>query len=484
MTPPRAAVPVLAPVLAPLAAEPQAGGFWQHPLVLHVLRWQIVGTRAEAVSLTIFGLAVLALLFRRRSGRPADWWRRALLAAALGALGAALLMLVLDDALHQVPGGLPRTGRIWVVLLGVVVGLAVASLIRSRWWRKIIAVLVVAPMLAVAIVGVNASYGIMHSLGELLDKPVAEIVTITDLPRPDAQPTAAVDWLAAAWTPPPGMPATGRRVTLDIPATVSGFKARPGSLYLPPAALVADPPALPVVVLMMGQPGTPDVTYIADALDAKAARHRGLAPIVVVADQTGSPWNDTLCMDTATFGKVETYLNTDVVAWITTHLRVSPDRSDWLVAGYSNGGLCAARFAARYPDRWGNVLNISGEEFPGSDNPSKHLSEFFGGDKAAYDQLRLPTVLAATRFTDTWFVTTVSADDPHHLAGERRVAAAAAASGARSHYLQFATGGHGVETLKQALDKGLDLFYPRLGLDSAVSPRQAEATPPTPIPAP
>ena len=59
---------------------------------------------------------------------------------------------------------------------------------------------------------------------------------------------------------------------------------------------------------MMGQPGTPDVTYIADALDAKAARHRGLAPIVVVADQTGSPWHDPLCMDPATFGKVETCL--------------------------------------------------------------------------------------------------------------------------------------------------------------------------------
>jgi enterochelin esterase-like enzyme len=459
-------------------------GFWQHPLVLQVLRWQIVGTQAELTSYGIVLLAVLVLLVRRRAGRPAAWWRRALLAAVLGALGAAALILILEDGLHQVPGGLPRGGRTWVVLLGVVVGLALANLRRASWWRKAAAVLVVPPVLAVAIVGVNASYGIMHSLGELLNKPVAEIVTVKDLPTTQGHDPAAIDWLAHDWTPPPGMPEQGRRVTLAIPGPVSGFVARPASVYLPPAALIENPPSLPVLVLMMGQPGTPDVTYVADALDAKAARHGGLAPIVVVADQTGSPWNDTLCMDTAKFGKVETYINTDVVTWIKTHLRVSHHRSDWIVAGYSNGGLCAARFAALHGQMWGNVLNISGEEFPGSDNAERHLEEIFGGDKEAYDQHRLPRQLPRAAFADTWFVTTVSADDPHHMPGERRVAAAARDGGARSYYLEFDSGGHGVDTVKQALDRGLELLYPRLGLDREVSPAHAESIPPPPIPAP
>lgn len=468
-----------------MTGDPTAEGFWQHPIVLHLLRWQIVGLQAELTSYGIILAAVLVLLARRSRGRPRDWWRQALLAAALGALAGAVLIVVLDDWLHRIPGGLPRGGRGWVVLLGLVVGMAVRNLPGTRWPRKVAAVAVVPPVLAVGIVGVNASYGIMHSLGELLNKPVAEIVTATDLPPTKGHDPAEIEWLARDWTAPAGLPREGRRMTLEIPGTVSGFTARPASVYLPPAALLAQPPSLPVVVLMMGQPGTPDVTYIADALDAKAARHDGLAPIVVVADQTGSPWNDTLCMDTAKFGKVETYLNTDVVTWIKTHLRVSHHRSDWLIAGYSNGGLCAARFAALHPQHWGNVLNISGEEFPGSDNSDRHLEEFFGGDQAAYDRHRLPTQLAQAGFVDTWFVTTVSADDPLHVPGERRVAAAARAGGARSYYLEFPTGGHGVDTVKQALDQGLELLYPRLGLDRQVSPQQAEAgAPPPPIPAP
>ena len=462
----------------------RADGFWQHPWVLEALRWQIVGLRAELTSYAIIGAAVALMVLRRRHGRPRDWWRRALLAAAVGALSGAALVLLLDDALHEIPGGIPGGGRTWVLLAFAVLGLAVANLRRSRWWRKVLAVAVVPPVFAVAVVGVNASYGIMHSLGELLDKPVSEIVSASELPDPDAAPATTIDWLARSWTPPVGMPGKGRRVTLEIPGPVSGFRARPANLYLPPAALVPSPPVLPVVVLMMGQPGTPDGTYIADALDAKAARHRGLAPIVVVADQLGNPFHDTLCMDTAKYGKAETYINTDVVAWIKANLRVSEDRSDWVVAGYSNGGLCAARFVARHPHLWGNVIDISGEEFPGSDHAERHLGEFFGGDRAAYDAHRLPRQLAAARLSDTWFVTTVSADDPLHIAGERRVAAAARAGGARSYYLEFPHGGHGIDTVKQALDQGFDVLYPRLGLDHDVSPQQAAAAPVPPIPAP
>lgn len=463
-----------------------AGGFWQSPLVLHVMRWQIVGLRAELVSYGIVLAALAVLVVRRRRGRPATWWRDVLLAASAGALTGAAILLIVDDWWHEIPGGVPRGGRTWVLLATTVLGLVALNLFRTRPRRKVLAVAVVPPVVAVAVVGVNASYGIMHSLGELLDKPVAQVIDVADLPPvgdPGAPDRLGDSWLADSWTAPAGLPGEGRRVSLHIPGTVSGFAARAANIYLPPAALVDDAPVLPVVVLMMGQPGTPDATYVADALDAKAAGHGGLAPIVVVADQTGSPWTDTLCMDTPQRGNVETYINTDVVAWIKRHLRVTADRTGWTVAGYSNGGLCAARFAARHPQVWGNALDISGEEFPGSDHPEQHLAEIFGGDQAAYDRERLPRQLAAARLTDTWIVTTVSADDPLHVPGERRVAAAARAGGARSYYLEFPGGGHGVDTVRQALDQGFDILYPRLGLDAEVSPQQAAARPTPPIPA-
>ena len=57
-----------------------------------------------------------------------------------------------------------------------------------------------------------------------------------------------------------------------------GYAPRDAALYLPPAALVADPPRLPLIVFMMGQPGTPDPTSLAAALNAYAASHTGLCP--------------------------------------------------------------------------------------------------------------------------------------------------------------------------------------------------------------
>lgn len=225
--------------------------------------------------------------------------------------------------------------------------------------------------------------------------------------------------------------------------------------------------------MMMGSPGSPDLTHVADALDREAVRHRGLAPIVVVADQLGSSYVDTLCMDTAARGAVETYVNTDVVSWIERHLHVSRHRSGWTVAGYSNGGLCAARFAARHSQRWGNALNISGEEFPGSDRPEKTLADIFHGDRAAYENTAVPQLLGQVSLPDTWMVFTVCADDTRHLPGARRGASAAAAAGAHSVYLESPSGGHVLPALVAGVDRGFAALYPRLGLDLWHPPQDA-----------
>ncbi|KTS81293.1 hypothetical protein NS183_17290, partial [Microbacterium testaceum] len=78
--------------------------------------------------------------------------------------------------------------------------------------------------------------------------------------------------------PPAGMPSKGSvsSLTGDAKIPTGQYAARDASLYLPPAAQVANPPALPLLVFMMGQPGSPDPTNLAKALDAFAAQHNGL----------------------------------------------------------------------------------------------------------------------------------------------------------------------------------------------------------------
>ena len=117
----------------------------------------------------------------------------------------------------------------------------------------------------------------------------------------------------------PSMPSQGKVLTVDIPNTESNFTARKAMIYLPPAALSDRPPALPVMELLAGQPGSPsrliDAGNIAATMNAYAAKHDGLAPIVLVPDQNGEATHNSLCADT-TQGNAETYLTTDVVNWL------------------------------------------------------------------------------------------------------------------------------------------------------------------------
>lgn len=443
-------------------------GVWQEPWMLSILSLPITSevSRRVVTGAFVFTLALLAW----RRGVP-GWARWCAAWTAGGAALGVLAILVVDELLGQVPGGLPTSARGWLVAALAGLGLVAANLTRAHpgggrraWLRGVAATLAILPVVVAGALGVNAAYGVLTSVGALLGKPTVAVMAEDELPRPVDPADQPTEPLASTWRPPPGMPAVGRRSAVVIPGTVSRFDARPAGLYLPPAALVEDPPVLPVVVMMMGQPGSPDVNYVADYLDAKAAAHGGLAPIVVVADQSGESMADTLCMDTPYFGNVETYVNTDVVTWIRAHLRVSADRSRWMVSGYSNGGLCSARFFARHPDVWGNVLSISPEEFPGSDYPDRTLADYFGGDQHAYDDEHLPRVYQGVDLRGTWALYSVALDDDAHLAGVRRVAEAARRAGAHVIALEFPTGGHGSEAMYQALDRGYDLLYPRLGL--------------------
>ncbi|OZB87966.1 MAG: hypothetical protein B7X41_10640, partial [Microbacterium sp. 14-71-5] len=130
-----------------------------------------------------------------------------------------------------------------------------------------------------------------------------------------ATAAGAVMPLFETWTPPADLPSEGTVTLLTgeerIPSS-AGFAPRDASLYRPPAALVPDPPALPLVVFMMGEPGDPDPSFVADAMDRLAAAHHGLAPIVIVADQLGSEDGNPACVDSAAYGGVETYFTQDI----------------------------------------------------------------------------------------------------------------------------------------------------------------------------
>ena len=185
-------------------------------------------------------------------------WRRGTLVNGATAVAGALTGLVASWLVSDVWNvfGLPLTAmtRMWVAAAFAGVFLAAVNLHRTRWWRKLIATLFVPLITVAAAAGINADYGAYRNLNDAFGTvPVAALTASRPSPR-----AAAMDaQLGQHWVAPVGMPAHGTVGTVTIPGATSHFAARQAIIYLPPAALVPDPPTLPVVMLFAGQPGAP-----------------------------------------------------------------------------------------------------------------------------------------------------------------------------------------------------------------------------------
>ncbi|MEO7124017.1 MAG: alpha/beta hydrolase-fold protein, partial [Lacisediminihabitans sp.] len=249
---------------------------------------------------------------------------------------------------------------------------------------------------------------------------------------------------------------------VEIPATHSRFRVRHGVVYLPPAALTRHPPRLPVLVMMSGQPGAPTnmVTSVnmPSILDHYAQAHRGLAPIVVIPDQLGGPYDNPMCVDSP-LGRSATYLSVDVPNWIHGHLNVSNDRRDWAIGGYSQGGTCSIQLGAKFTSIFGNILDISGELAPHRGSYGATVAAAFGGSAAAYQAaMPLSLLTAHAPFTDTLGIFAVGGRDQRYRPIETRIREAAASAGMTTTEIVAPNSGHDWKTVGYAVDHALDVL--------------------------
>jgi S-formylglutathione hydrolase FrmB len=250
---------------------------------------------------------------------------------------------------------------------------------------------------------------------------------------------------------------------VTIPADASGFHARE---CLPVSAARGPgrhPPALPVIIMMMGQPGGPEQSKTAvPQLDALAQRNNGLGPIVLTVDQLGDPYRNPVCVDSAK-GNVYTYVTTDVVNYVRKNLNVA-GRTQWAVAGYSNGGECALSFAAKRPELFGSLLDISGELDPLDGSADNTVKTIFGGNKAAFNAEKPATILKTHKYPDYLAIFTSGVLDSKY--GPQSGTAEADAKAASMTTRRFV--GDGIEHRGDAVDfglkSGLPLLYQRFGL--------------------
>jgi len=431
--------------------------------------WVPVTVDVTAVLLMLV-VVILSVVDRRRPLRALP------IAAGLGILVGLGLCWLLTDALDLFGVSLSPVSRAWVAAAFGGAGVAIVALARPGRPRRVLAGLAIPAVLLAGAFGVNADFGQYPTVGSLTGHPVAaplpgSVLLAQAVGAPGSRSAAATGPAAPLWrSPASGLSRQqGLLGTVSIPATTSNFPARPAYIYLPPAALVAHPAALPVLILLGGQPGGPanmiESGEVRQSMDAFAAAHHGLAPIVVAPDQLSAPQVNPMCVDSP-IGNSATYLTVDVPRWIRDHLTVETSPAAWAIGGFSQGGTCSAQFAAAHPGLFGGMIDICGEIAPTNGDVRQTIDRGFGGSTAAYRAALPLTIIAATKpYTDSVAVVACGQFDTLYGAQAHTLAGALAAAGMRTTLVDAPGTAHDWHTVQWVLRTQLDPIYRHLGLE-------------------
>lgn len=420
----------------------------------------------------VAALVAVGLLVRPRTRRT--WWRWIALAVLLGAGLGALATWWLGDV-RDVLGLSPTwVDRLWVSAVVAGVAVVVVNLFRTRWWRKLVAVLAVLVFALAGGLALNRDGSVYQNLSQALGRDEVPALPATAAAPPSAAPgsTEFDPTLWSTWKAPADLPAVGRYGSVAIPGAVSHFPARDAVVYLPPAALVADAPALPVMIMLSGQPAEPSSVitagHLVETLNAFAAKNHGLAPIVVVPDQLSADAHNPMCVDGA-LGNSATYITTDVVDYMTSHFHVATGPRAWAIGGFSQGGTCSIQFASARPDLFSTFIDVSGELGPSIGDEKTTIDQGFAGNRAAYEAAQPQAIMAAHGpYADTAAFFAVGATDGRY--GQIMTANSAAAAKAGMTVTRYVSpgSGHDWTTATNGFAHGIGQFYPRLGLSATV----------------
>ncbi|MBY6410142.1 esterase [Rhodococcus sp. BP-252] len=393
-------------------------------------------------------------------------------ALPIGATAAFVIGVVLYYVVEKVwrpfPDPIETEIYVWIGIGLAAVLLVVPRTIAARGvLAKAASVIAAVLVVLAASAHVNLVFSAYPTVGTLFGVEDVDRISIADIPGPQEQVVSG-NPTSDAWQPPSSMPSAGKLTSVTIPPTASSFSARQAEIYLPPSYFANPRPLLPVLVLLAGQPGEPDDWLkggkLAETMDAFARDHGGLAPVVVVADATGSTLANPLCVDSP-LGNVATYLSQDVPAWIKQNLQVSTDPRSWIIGGLSYGGTCSIQMATNHPDVYPTFLDLSGQVEPTLGDRTRTVDEAFGGNDAAFVAVNPLDLLKSEQFPNSGGAFVVGADDNDYKPGQQTMYQAAKAAGMDVRYDEV-PGGHSFAVWSQGLELELPWLMKRVGLIS------------------
>ena len=120
----------------------------------------------------------------------------------------------------------------------------------------------------------------------------------------------------------------------------------------------------PAVELLHGSPGQPatwiDVMNVIPIYLHLLATHQAAPAVLVMPDTEGGLQYGLQCLNDPHGVQDMTFVGKEVPDWVTANLRVQKPGLAWGVAGYSEGGFCAANIGLQYAARFGFDGVLSG----------------------------------------------------------------------------------------------------------------------------
>ncbi len=433
------------------------GSLTLNPFGANPLDASLVDVPVLAVLYGVTGLALVLVLLG-----PADLRRSVgtVIGAGVGAASGWVLAWLVSDVWDPWGVSLSVGTRLWIAALCASAAIVLLNLRGQVRWRRAVTVCALPLCVLSAAAGINADVGQFPTLRVALG--LASYPTLDQALAKMPGDAPAMDSHASTGS------SEGIVGTVTIPATVSRFAARSAIVYLPPAAVSQNPPALPVVEMLSGQLGSLSDVFtaggLAGILDSYARAHGGLAPIVVVPDQLGSSDSNPMCLESA-LGKVDSYLTIDVPAWIRAHLHVAVQPTDWTIAGFSQGGTCSIQLGAAHPQLYGTISDISGELVPSNGSQAHTVAVGFGGSAAAYSAAAPAAILAAhAPYTALGAIFVVGDGDAHFLPGVHAIADAAERAGVDTRLIISPGTAHDWHTVDYAWTTALPIIAARTHL--------------------
>ena len=308
----------------------------------------------------------------------------------------------------------PQSTALFVLLIVVFGALMWRALVTRRVVFRVLAVcLAFLPAMLFGVLGVNKYYGYYQTWGAVMaDLTYQGVGGASQMPAIKLTSGSQSGTLDGSHVDLERAQQQGYILRLMVTGQHSRI-TRVVYVYLPPQYFQSAYQAyrFPAIELIHGQPGKPQdwisVVGVTHAFDQLLEEKRAQPAVLVMPDANGGANISLQCLNQVGGPQDLTYLAVDLPAQITRIVRVLPPGQAWGVAGYSEGGFCAANMALRYPHRYGFAGVLSGYFTP-LDNqladPTRLVSPFGGNSRwqaenTPLDEIgKLPAGAAIPRF--------------------------------------------------------------------------------------